>query len=324
MLIRSRRRRNCRAAESAQGGCVAKLGLAQSAGLWSGRCSSHSSIRLPTTPQPVLITGGAQDVGISQQLSGTKEEWTQGLPRTKEDRRSGGDGGVVQLIQGTPSQYYLSANSLGGFRVLPINYSGSPPAVIVGDPTFLPGRIVGGAAGATLFGLHGCSRTAIPHIVRRQSIQPVAHPGCRRARPLRDASTAARRSGTSIQAQARAPSRALAYGGFDSTAGANRGDIIVAAQGNTIWFRPPGVAAFQSVAAPNPGFAIVDLVLNPSDFRSGYAVARDSNKTTPDKVYHFVLNPTTPAMSSVVDVTNNLKDGRSAHGRDGARHERRR
>ena len=213
----------------------------------------------------------------------------------------------MQLIQGTPSQYYLSANSLGSFRVLPINYSGTPPAVVVGDPTFLPGRIVGGAAGATLFGLTGAA--ALPfltsYVVNPFNPSRILVAAGRGLYESVDGGTTFRNVDPSAGA---GTFTGLAYGGFDATAGANRGDIIVAAQGNTIWFRPPGAAAFQSVAAPNPGFTIVDLVLNPSDFRSGYAVARDFNKTTPDKVYHFILNPTTPAMSSVVDVTNNLKD----------------
>ncbi len=59
----------------------------------------------------------------------------------------------MQIFQGSPSRYFLSANSLGGFRVVPVSYPGG--AIAIGDPTALPGRIVGGAAGATLFGLTG-------------------------------------------------------------------------------------------------------------------------------------------------------------------------
>ena len=118
----------------------------------------------------------------------------------------------------------------------------------------------------------------------------------------------ARRSATSIRAQARAPSRRW------HTADSMPPRAPIAATSSSqrratrSGFGLPVLPHSSRLRHPIPGFTIVDLVLNPSDFRSGYAVARDSNKTTPDKVYHFILNPTTPAMSSVVDVTNNLKD----------------
>jgi hypothetical protein len=224
-----------------------------------------------------LITGGAQDVGISQQLSGTKEEWTQGLPRTKEDRRSGGDGGVVQLIQGTPSQYYLSANSLGA-SAFPINYSGSPPAVIVGDPTSC--RAHRGRRGG-----RRCSGSRVQpdchsYIIRRQSIQPsrilVPRAGALRERRRRD-------DVPNVDPSAGAGTFTAGIRGFVPPP-ATRGGIIAAAQGNTIWFRPPGWP--RPVSSGTQSRLRSSTRVEPVGFSLRLRGGARFQQDHPDKVYH--------------------------------------